>query len=83
MGNPTLTSRRLDRTLVVTLRKRFAEGVTVAALAAELDLPELRVWRVVTGRSYPDAGGPVALTTVRRSRTRFLTHSLLNWLRAG
>lgn len=59
-------SSKLTADQVVTIRERFAAGATYRALAGEFGVSTGSVCFIVSGKHWPDAGGPI--TTTRRAR---------------
>jgi lambda repressor-like predicted transcriptional regulator len=52
--------RHLQPAAVVAMRRAYQAGATIRALAAEHGLAEETIRDTLTGRAWPDAGGPIA-----------------------
>lgn len=52
--------RKLTNAQARRLREQYATGASISALAASVELDQSAVRRVLFGKSYKDAGGPIA-----------------------
>lgn len=73
VGGQPCAGRHLTPEEVRTIRDRAARGETATAIADDMGLIRQSVSRVILGRSYRDAGGPIAEPRVRPGEARRAT----------
>jgi predicted DNA-binding protein YlxM (UPF0122 family) len=64
-GHASLTNAEAE-----SLRNEYAAGATVAELSDDYDVSAGSVSRIINGKSYPNAGGPIATDTYERMAKR-------------
>jgi hypothetical protein len=53
-------ARRLSNETIISIRERYCGGETQYSIATSVGIVPSAIWRIVRGKSYVDAGGPVS-----------------------
>jgi transposase len=70
-----MARRKLEERTVVAIREAAANDVSTRELAVQYDLHQTTIAKIVSGKTYADAGGPI---TAGRARGRRLPHAKLD-----